>query len=488
MRSIRCMVFFALGLCLACGSAASPSQLELEVAFPHLTFVRPVDFQHPGDGTNRLFVVEQRGIIWVFENNPTTTTRKKFLDIQDRVDDSGNEMGLLGLAFHPNFENNGYFYVDYTAGNPRRTVISRFQVSASNPDSADRNSELVLLTVNQPYSNHNGGQIGFGPDGFLYISLGDGGLAGDPQNNGQNRATLLGSLLRIDVNTTSGNLNYGIPPDNPFAGNTNGWREEIFAYGLRNMWRFSFDPVTGWLWGADVGQDAWEEIDIIRKGKNYGWRIVEGRHCFNPPSNCDTSGLEMPIWEYPHSQGQSITGGFVYRGPSVPELIGKYVYADFVNGRIWALTYDGGSAANTLLMDTNLKISSFGVDARNELYICAFDGKIYRFKPTVTGLLDPAESVKPKAFALGANYPNPFNPETHIPFFLPLPSRVQLEIFDAQGKRVRTLLAGFLGAGHHSLRWNGTNDRGEAVASGVYLYRLVGPHMASAFRKMVLVK
>lgn len=488
MICARFTAYLALSLCLACGSTAGSSQLELEVAFPNLSFVRPVDLQHPGDGSNRLFVVEQRGIIWVFENQTGVTVKKKFLDIQDRVDDSGNEMGLLGLAFHPDFETNGLFFVDYTAGNPRHTVVSRFQVSTTNPDSADKNSELILLTVNQPYSNHNGGQIAFGPDGYLYISLGDGGLAGDPQNNGQNRATLLGSLLRIDVNTTSGNLNYGIPADNPFVGNTNGWREEIFAYGLRNMWRFSFDPETGWLWGADVGQDAWEEIDLIRKGKNYGWRIMEGLHCFNPPSNCDTTGLEMPIWEYSHSQGQSITGGFVYRGPSVPELTGKYVYADFVNGRIWALTYDGTSASNQLLMDTNLNIASFGVDAQNELYICAFDGKIYRFKPTVTGLRDPGKTPQPTTYSLGVNYPNPFNPETRIPFFLAMPSSVRLEVFDGQGKLIRTIPAGSLNAGNHQVRWDGTDNRGEAVGSGIYLYRLVGEGFVSQVRKMVLVR
>ncbi|MHC4148844.1 MAG: PQQ-dependent sugar dehydrogenase, partial [Planctomycetota bacterium] len=319
----------------------SNAQIQIESAFPSLSFTRPVDLQHAGDGTDRIFVVEQAGRILVFPNDRDATTSEVFLDIRGRVNNSGNEEGLLGLAFHPDYENNGYFFADYTASSPRRTVIAQFNVDGSNPNRADPNSILVILEVNQPFSNHNGGQIAFGPDGFLYISLGDGGSAGDPGNNGQNRQTLLGSILRIDVDNPAGGKNYSIPSDNPFVGNSSSFREEIYAFGLRNPWRFSFDPANGRLWAADVGQNRFEEIDIIENGKNYGWRIMEASSCFNPSSGCNVTGLQLPIWEYSHGVGNSVTGGYVYHGPGRPELDGAYIYADFGSGRIWSLRYDG---------------------------------------------------------------------------------------------------------------------------------------------------
>lgn len=353
-------------------------------AFPNLSFDQPVGIYHAGDGTNRLFVVAQQGEIYVFENSEDVLTASVFLDIRDRVL-YGGEQGLLGLAFHPNFASNGFFYVDYTAENPRRTVIARYSVAQSNPDQGDKNSEEVLLEVLQPYSNHNGGQITFGPDDYLYVALGDGGSGGDPSGNGQNRATLLGSILRIDVDSPSEGRNYGIPADNPFVGNTQGYREEIYAYGLRNPWRFSFDPVTAWLWTGDVGQDRIEEIDIIEKGKNYGWNIMEGSLCYSPSEGCNRTGLELPLWEYGHDLGISVTGGFVYRGSKLPALIGAYIYGDYGSGRIWALEYNGvGDPVNTELFDTNLNIASFGVDEENEIYICAFDDKIYKLTPSDT--------------------------------------------------------------------------------------------------------
>lgn len=310
----------------SCNETKSTS-FSLEEAFPYLTFSNPVDLQSPRDGTNRLFVVEQQGRIIVFVNDRNTTTKKVFLDISDRVS-WGGEMGLLGLAFHPQFSSNGYFYVNYTANNPRRTVISRFRVPPTNPDSADKNSELILMTFNQPYSNHNGGCLAFGPDGYLYIATGDGGSAGDPQNNAQNLTNLLGKILRIDVNNRQAPLNYAIPADNPFANSPDpNIKKEIYAYGLRNPWRFSFDQVTNKLWCADVGQYDWEEIDIIENGGNYGWRCYEGNHPYNL-SGCSGSYI-FPIYEYSHIEGISITGGYVYRGNQFPELTGKYIYGDF---------------------------------------------------------------------------------------------------------------------------------------------------------------
>ncbi len=379
MTSVFLFLFISnIGFQISFFDSSPSSNFDVNEAFPNLLFDHPVGIYHAGDETNRLFVVEQKGVIHVFENSKDVTSTQVFLDITDQVL-YGGEQGLLGLAFHPNFTENGYFYVDYTKTDPRRTVISRFTVDPINPNQADEVSELVLLEVEQPYSNHNGGQIAFGPDSYLYIALGDGGSGGDPLNHGQSLTTLLGSILRINVDATYGGLNYAIPIDNPFAGNTEGYREEIYAYGLRNPWRFSFDPVTGWLWAADVGQNAWEEIDIIEIGKNYGWKIMEGNHCYSPLVNCDASGLELPIWEYGHNVGKSITGGFVYRGSSLPDLNGSYIYGDYVVGQIWSLKYDGiNPATNTLLIDTPLLIASFGIDQQNELYICAFDGKIYQ--------------------------------------------------------------------------------------------------------------
>jgi len=367
---------------LMLGLFAANAQYNFQVAFPNLTFSNPLDLQHAGDGSNRIFVVEQAGRIKVFPNNSSVTTTKTFLDITDRVT-SGGETGLLGLAFHPNYESNGYFYVNYTAPSPLRTVVSRFQVSPTNPDSADKNTEQILLTFNQPYSNHNGGCVAFGADGYLYIATGDGGSGGDPQNNAQNITNLLGKILRIDVDNPQPPLNYGIPPTNPFVDSTNtSIRKEIYAYGLRNPWRMSFDPVTGWLWAADVGQNTWEEIDIINNGGNYGWRCYEGNHPYNT-SGCNGTYI-FPIWEYSHSEGISVTGGYVYRGQNVPELYGKYIYGDYGSRKVWSLLYDGiNPATNTQITTAAASITSFGVDQNNELYLVSFNGKIYNFIPTV---------------------------------------------------------------------------------------------------------
>ena len=365
---------------IACSTEHNNNSSLIIDAFPNLNFDQPVDIQSPKDGTNRIFVLSQPGIVFVFDNDLKTKTKKVFLDITHKVL-YGGEQGLLGLAFHPNFKSNGFFYLDYTIDNPRRTVVSRFRVSAKDPNKADPGSEVILFEVEQPYSNHNGGQIAFGPDGYLYVSLGDGGSGGDPKNNGQNLKSFLGKILRIDVDKKSNGKNYSIPDDNPFKGNKNGNKEEIFAFGLRNVWRFSFDK-KGNLWAADVGQNEWEELNIIEKGKNYGWRIMEGKHCYNPEDDCDTKGLVLPIWEYGHNEmgGYSITGGFVYNGKSAPGLSNKYVYADYVNGKIWTLELLNGKVNNRLLADTDYLISTFGTDENDELYFADHNkGKLYKF-------------------------------------------------------------------------------------------------------------
>jgi glucose/arabinose dehydrogenase len=364
-------------------TSETPHQYAVKVAFPNVQFKDPVGIYNAGDQSNRLFVVEQAGVIKVFENNESVNAASISLNISNRVT-SGGELGLLGLAFPRQFNESGFFYVYYTTDNPLRSVVSRFSVSQTDKNQADVNSEKVLLQVEQPFPNHNGGQILFGPDGYLYIGLGDGGGAGDPSGNGQNRSTLLGKILRIDVNSASGSLNYSIPRDNPFVGNNQGFREEIYAYGLRNPWRFSFDSVTGQLWVGDVGQDRIEEIDIVKSGGNYGWNIMEGSLCYSPPSGCNQTGLALPIWEYNHAIGYSVTGGFVYRGAAFPELVGAYVFGDYGSGRIWALRYDGMNSTNSELAATGVHITSFGLDQKDELYFCSSDGNVYRLLRSTT--------------------------------------------------------------------------------------------------------
>lgn len=464
------------------GCNSSTAQLKIELAFPNLTFDQPVDIQSANDGTNRLFIVSQPGIIYVIENDAKTTTKKVFLDISDKVL-YGGEQGLLGLAFHPNYKNNGFFFVDYTISNPRRTIISRFKVSSSNPDKADRNSEVILMEINQPYANHNGGQIVFGPDGYLYISLGDGGSAGDPQNNAQNLKSHLGKILRIDVNNFSENKNYSIPPDNPFKGNTNGLKEEIYAWGLRNVWRFSFDKLTGKLWAADVGQNLWEEIDIIEKGKNYGWRIMEGFHCYNPATNCNTTNLTMPIWEYGHNDegGYSITGGYVYRGSNAKEIYGKYIYGDFVTGNIWALDYDGNNINNKLLFNTTYSISTFGVDESDELYFADYSsGKIYKFVGS-TGT-DVGSTSFERKYQLSQNYPNPFNNFTTINYQIAERNFVTLKVYDLLGKELSTIINKNHLPGSYQIHFNAEN-----LPSGIYFYRMNTQYGALS-KKMIVLK
>lgn len=394
MNPFRCtgllISFLGLLTFVRCSEADSSARLtdsvavegtyRLTNAYPNLSFTRPVDYQHADDSSHRVYVVEQRGVITVFEDDPETKESYPFLDISGPVDDRSNEEGLLGLAFHPDFVNNGFFFVNYTISNPARSRISRFQVSPDDPNRALPESEVVLLEYEQPFGNHNGGQVSFGPDGFLYVAVGDGGSGGDPRGNGQNRSTLLGSILRLDVDQSTQEQPYAIPADNPFAGNTEGFREEIYAYGLRNPWRFSFDSETGELWTGDVGQNKYEEIDIIERGGNYGWNVVEADHCFEPSSGCDTESLIEPVWEYDHTKGDiSVTGGYVYRGEALPTLQGQYIYADYVSGKVWALdNTNPEQPRNIQLMDADFQISSFGLNEAKELFLCGFDGTIYQ--------------------------------------------------------------------------------------------------------------
>ena len=314
----------------------------------------------------------------MFPNQQQTMQATVFLDLTDRVRDVANEEGLLGMAFDPRFGENGYFYVYYSASEPRRSILSRYLASRSDGGVADVDSELIIMEISQPAGNHNGGQLAFGPDGYLYLALGDGGLGGDPFQNGQNKSTLLGSILRVDVSEASVIEKYRIPPDNPLFGVADA-RQEIWAYGLRNPWRFSFEWETGTVWAGDAGQNRWEEIDLIEKGLNYGWNIMEGAHCFTPSEGCDQSGLQLPLAEYSSAVGCAVIGGYVYRGAALPSLRGIYVYGDFCSGEIWGLRYDGRLlTGQVLLSESGLSIRSFGQDRAGNLFILSRDSGIYR--------------------------------------------------------------------------------------------------------------
>ncbi len=337
-------------------------------------FASPIGVANAADGTNRLFVIEQEGIVKIVAAAETVLPTP-FLDIRERVL-GGGERGLLGIAFHPSFESNGRFFVHYN-NNSGAHVISEFGMTG-NPNVANPASERILLTFSQPFGNHNGGQMNFGPDGFLYIAFGDGGGGGDPENHAQNRADLLGDIIRIDVN---GALPYAIPPSNPFVGQP-GIRPEIFAYGFRNPWRFSFDRLNGRLFAGDVGQSAMEEVDIVTSGANYGWRIMEGTNCFNPATNCPTAGLTLPIHSYGRNDGVTVIGGYVYRGNAANNLYGKYVFGDFGSSRIWALEEaPDGTWKRSEIGNTGGLISSFGEDESGELYVLDLGGDLLRLNP-----------------------------------------------------------------------------------------------------------
>ena len=369
-------------LCAAPAAASEACEEPVGAEIPSITlqkwldgFEQPVHLAHAGDDSGRLYVVEQAGRIRVIEDGRLRPD--PLLDIRGRVT-SGGEKGLLSVAFHPRHADNGYFYVDYTAREGGlHTVIARFTRGADGR--ADPASEQVLLRIAQPYGNHNGGQLAFGPDGYLYIGMGDGGSANDPHGHGQNLSTLLGALLRIDVDRAAEGGPYAIPKDNPSLA-VSGARPEIWAYGLRNPWRFSFDTLAGALYLADVGQDRVEEIDIVTAGANLGWSIMEGDRCNARSAElCARDDLSAPIASYGHDEGVAVTGGYVYRGRRIPGLCGVYLYADYGSGRLWGLRYrDGRVRAARHLLDTGLNISSFGQDGKGEMYVIDLNGRILR--------------------------------------------------------------------------------------------------------------
>ncbi|MBL8892090.1 MAG: PQQ-dependent sugar dehydrogenase [Planctomycetaceae bacterium] len=373
----------------ACGNPKLATQAmpaDIEMAFPNLEIGRPILIHHAGDGSGRLFIASQYGVLYTIDPTDREVSEPKvFFDFSEAVTykDRENEEGLLGMAFHPQFKSNGKFYLFFTSSEkPRLSAISEFTVSRDNK--VDRGSEVRILEIPQPAWNHNGGTIEFGPDGYLYIALGDGGGANDMFKNGQNLGTLMGSILRIDVDKPSQDAKYSIPADNPFV-DTAGARPEIWAYGLRNVWRMSFDPSTKLLWAADVGQDLWEEIDLIERGGNYGWSKREGMHPFGPEGAGPSADFIEPIWEYHHDLGKSITGGLVYRGTAIPELQGVYLYADYVSGKMWGIRYDETQKKVTahyeLPLPGNVPVITFGTDQDGEVYFSDPAGRIFKFVP-----------------------------------------------------------------------------------------------------------
>ena len=391
MKQLLFLSFLVLFGLTACNSGSSPSTAVLPTAengtavtsislFPVVVegLDQPLYLTNAGDG--RLFIVEKGGMIRMVQDGRLLD--EPFLDIRDRVNADSSERGLLSVAFHPDYARNGRFFVYYTnlAGN---TAVSAFQVGSS-PNQADPGSESILLTINQPYANHNGGQLQFGPDGYLYVGMGDGGSGGDPQGNGQNPATLLGALLRLDVDQSTDAAQYGIPADNPYIADA-AKLPEIWATGLRNPWRFSFDRTTGDLLIADVGQNQWEEVNFLPAGSpggsNFGWNIMEGTHCYDR-NTCDQTGLVLPVIDYRHEQGRcSITGGYAYRGSQFPTLGGVYFFGDYCSGEIWGMKMgeDGRFSAQVLYRSPS-RIASFGEDAAGELYVVDISGGIYQIR------------------------------------------------------------------------------------------------------------
>jgi len=384
----RSPVLVALLIAALCGPISAsatvvPPRVHLDLVAVASGLASPLLVTHAGDGSGRLFVVEQAGRVRIVTGGGDLVGAP-FIDLSRSIA-SGGEQGLLGLAFHPGFATNGKLYLSYTDLSGA-SVIREYRVSASNPDRVDGASGRTLLRVKQPYSNHNGGHIAFGPDGYLYVGLGDGGSAGDPGNRAQSVDVLLGKILRIDVNGRTGALPYGIPSTNPFVGRAG--LDQIWALGLRNPWRFSFDRATGDLWIGDVGQGDREEVDrapAVRgrnagRGLNFGWRVMEGAHCFRPSSACSRTGKTLPLTEYGHAGGRcSIIGGYVYRGQAYPDLIGAYLFADYCSGEVWYV--DRGAAQGviaTRALATDSRITSFGEDEDGELYLTNAGGTVFQ--------------------------------------------------------------------------------------------------------------
>lgn len=460
-------VFFSLLFLSTTSEVQAQSDIaEFEQVYQNIEFDFPIGIRFPDDATNRVYIAERAGIVKVLENDPDVEEASIFLDITERFDTSPPG-DLLAIEFHPDYAENGYFFVKYTLQNPAREVLARFSRSEDDPFAADQDSEAILLELETPGNtqNHYAGDIAFGLDGYLYMPTGDGGQLHDPNGNAQNRSVLLGKVLRLDVDNPSGGMNYGIPPDNPYADNEQGWREEIFARGLRNPWRLTIDRETGDVWVGNVGENTWEEVEHVAAGGNYGWPIMEGPECapFGPP-DCDQTGLTPPVWAYSHEVGLSITGGYVYRGTKIPALQGKYVFADFATYKVWYINRDNPSSAE-LLLPEQYNVTTFGEDLEGELYFNRFiGGKIYKITPG-PGATDAEGAALPETVALRV-YPNPIRDAATVEFS-GADARVRLTLFDLLGREVAVLYDGY---GSATTQRVGFSTRG--LAPGVYVLRM----------------
>ena len=447
MGSVRLLL--ALLVMTALSGTTNAQSIELANPFPNLTFSSPVDMQSPDDGSELLYVVEKAGRVKVFENNAATTI-DTFIDITNRVSTSG-EQGLLGMAFDPDYAANSFFYLNYSVSDPRRQRVSRFL--ATTPTAADPDSEVILFEGDPALpgnTNHNAGAITFGPpegpggERYLFVTMGDGGSGNDPENNGQNRATLLGSIVRLDVNGGGLPLDCAdagvatVPADNPCLDGPGGDCDEIYAYGMRNPWRMTFDEAAGQFWIGDVGQSAWEEVDVLERGGNFGWRVYEGNHCTNNDP-CDPSGKISPVLEYGHTSGHcSITGGYVYRGAAIPELQGWYVYADWCSGFIWAFDPNDPRGTNKLIENfATFSLTTFGTDEADELYALAEDGQIRKFVPNV--IVADEEAPSTLSPSLDIHGPNPVSGQTSLRFLAPSEGHVLVAVYDVLGREVARL-------------------------------------------------
>jgi glucose/arabinose dehydrogenase len=467
---LLCLIAFSIH------SFCKAQNIDLELFASNLD--RPVSIKHAGD--DKLYVVEQDGLIKII-NSDGSIESAPFLNIDSIVINTGNERGLLGLAFHPEYATNGYFFVNYI-DNSGNTVISRFSRDTNNPLLADSNSEFPILSFIQPYSNHNGGDLAFGNDGFLYISTGDGGSAGDPENNSQNKLNLLGNILRIDINATTATQNYSIPSSNPFIGDPNS-RAEIFAYGLRNPWKFSFDRLNNDLWIADVGQGDYEEINMVSAvdaaiGLNYGWRCYEGNGPYNSNDCSDASAYTFPISGYTHfGDGEfkcSITGGYRYRGTNYPNLNGLYFFADICSQEIGYLTYD---ETNTNWIRTFESFtgqwSAFGEDLNGELYVSDLSsGNIYK-------IIDPTLSMEDSLFSNISVYPNPTKDNININFGSNINTNVltQIAIYDLHGKKVKSIKR----TAEHIQNINTSQ-----LSNGIYILQINNSNGEQSIHKLVI--
>ena len=472
---------------LVLAAAAAPSEAQVQTQRVASGLSRPVFATAPAGDPDRLFVLEKAGRIRIITNGVLQAT--PFLNIVGDVQNSGNEQGLLGLAFDPDYGTNGFFYVYHIAGpGAGNSVIRRYTVT-SNPDSADAGSRHKVLKIPQTQTNHNGGTIAFGPDGYLYLGLGDGGGANDTNDRAQNGLEFLGKLLRIDVNgddfPADSLQNYAIPPDNPYRTDP-GFLSEIWSYGWRNPYRFSFDQGTGDIYFADVGQNCWEEIDIQPASsvgrENWGWNLMEGMHCFDKtspfncnPGGCNPAALKLPVHEYPHGGRCSVTGGFVYRGVDIPAMDGVYFFADYCSRQIWTFRWDGANVneftERTAELDpidgsTIGNITGFGEDGRGELYICDDSGQVFKILPDPVGVIPNPQTSR--FFGMTGGVPNPFVTATHFEVRLEHASSLEVVVYDAAGRRVRALHDQPHIQGVVPVTWDGRDDDGQPVPAGVY--------------------